>query len=177
MFRIWQCMNSSSLSCSVWCAFMAKVERFSSGSGQTCARRAVTSPLLWCVRFCVREPQPEPQSIDCKKQAVMHKCITACFIIIWRRGWDSNPRAPIKGQLDFESSALRPASLPLRRSGCSPRDRRQCIAHLARNGNGRAWCRTAVFHAVCRWCRAAPDGAPGEGAASWFYSAESICQA
>ena len=62
----------------------------------------MTSPLLWCVRFCVREPQTEPQSIDFKKQAVMHKCITACFIIIWRRGWDSNPRAPIKGQLDFE---------------------------------------------------------------------------
>ena len=26
----------------------------------------------------------------------------------WRRGWDSNPRDPVKGQDDFESSPLRP---------------------------------------------------------------------
>ena len=26
----------------------------------------------------------------------------------WRRGWDSNPRAPVKGQGDFESPPLRP---------------------------------------------------------------------
>ena len=31
-----------------------------------------------------------------------------CGFSLWRRGWDLNPRAPSLGQLDFESSALRP---------------------------------------------------------------------
>lgn len=35
-------------------------------------------------------------------------------ICVWRRGWDSNPRAGVNRQPDFESGALRPASLPLR---------------------------------------------------------------
>ncbi len=34
---------------------------------------------------------------------------TLFYLFKWRKGWDSNPRAPIKGQLDFESSALRPS--------------------------------------------------------------------
>ncbi len=81
---------------------MAKVERFSSGSVPDLRKESsdITTALvrtLLCQRTANRTT-----IYNCKKQAVMHKCITACFIIIWRRGWDSNPRAPIKGQLDFE---------------------------------------------------------------------------
>ena len=40
---------------------------------------------------------------------VTRRFIKSCEGFDWRRGWDSNPRAPLlTGQVDFESTPLRP---------------------------------------------------------------------
>ena len=62
--------------------------------------------------------------------------------IFWRRGWDSNPRAPTKGQPDFESGALRPASLPLRVGGT--------IVYSICEGKGKSSIATAICHPAIR---------------------------
>src|SRR5580765_2248632 len=41
----------------------------------------------------------------------------------WRRGWDSNPRTPVKMLLEFQSSAFD-------RSATSPINRLQCISKV-----------------------------------------------
>ena len=42
--------------------------------------------------------------------------------IAWRRGWDSNPRTPVKMLLEFQSSAFdRSATSPINQLRCTPR--------------------------------------------------------